>query len=68
LRTLIGIITYYLDKDLINKAILIDIRRAKDSYINKNITEIIILILEKIGIISYFKYFIGDNIGSNNTY
>ena len=64
----IGIIIYYLNKNLINKTILINLYKIKDFYINKNIIKIIILILEKIGIIFYFRYFIGDNISNNNIY
>jgi glucose-6-phosphate 1-dehydrogenase len=61
-------VAYYLDKDLVNKSTLIDIRRVKDTYNSENITNIIIPILEEIGIISRLGYFIGDNAGPNDTY
>ena len=64
----IGIITYYLNKNLINKTTLINLYKIKDLYINKNIIKIIMLILEEIRIIFYLKYFIGDNISFNNIY
>jgi hypothetical protein len=66
--TLVGIVTYYLDKDLVNKSTLIDMRRVKDAYNSENITEIIIPVLEEIGIISRLGYFIEDNAGPNDTY
>ena len=65
---LVGIVTYYLDKDLVNKSTLIGIRRVKGAYSGENIAEVIIPVLEEIGIVSRLGYFIGDNAGPNDTY
>jgi hypothetical protein len=64
--TFIKIIIYYLNKDLINKSILINIYKIKNAYTNENIAEIIILMLVKIEIVSHLRYFIGDNVSFND--
>jgi hypothetical protein len=58
--------TYFLNKGLNNRSLLISIRRVKDSYNKENITEVIIPILIKIRIVSKLRYFITDNASANN--
>jgi hypothetical protein len=41
-------------------------RRVKGVYSGENITEVMIPVLEEIGIVSRLGYFIGDNVGLNN--
>jgi hypothetical protein len=59
------VIAYFLDKNLKNQSILIDIRRIKGSYNSENTAKAIILILIKINIISKLEYFI-TNVTINN--
>jgi hypothetical protein len=61
-------VAYYLDKDLVNKSTLIGMRRVKGAYTSENIAEVMIPVLEEIGIISRLGYFVGDNAGPNDTY
>jgi hypothetical protein len=62
------VIIYYLDKDLINRSYLIDIRRINEAYIGENITKTIISVLIKIRILLKLGYFIANNDGRNNIY
>jgi hypothetical protein len=62
-----GVIIYYLDKDLINRSYLIGIRRINKAYTDENITKAVIPILIKIGILLKLGYFIADNDGRNDT-
>jgi hypothetical protein len=57
---------HFLNKKLNNRSFLIKIRRVRDSYSEKNITEAIIPVLIKIKIINKLKYFITDNASTNN--
>jgi hypothetical protein len=63
-----GVIIYYLDKDLINRSYLIDIRRINEAYINKNIIEAVIPVLIKMDILLKLGYFIANNDGRNDIY
>jgi glucose-6-phosphate 1-dehydrogenase len=63
---IIGIVTHYLNKDLINKNTLISMRRVKGAYNSENITEVMIPVLEKIRIVSRLEYFIENNAGPND--
>jgi hypothetical protein len=62
------IIIYYLDKDLINRSYLIDIRRINEAYTNENIIKTVISVLIKIRILLKLGYFIANNDGRNNIY
>jgi hypothetical protein len=62
------VVIYYLDKDLINRSYLIDIRRINEAYTNENITKAVMPILIKMGILPKLGYFITDNDGRNDTY
>jgi hypothetical protein len=57
------VIIYYLDKDLINRSYLIDIRRINEAYTGENIAKAVMLILIKIEILLKLGYFIADNDG-----
>jgi hypothetical protein len=61
-----GVIIYYLDKDLINRSYLIDIRRINKAYTDENIIEAIMPILIEIKILLKLGYFIADNNGRND--
>jgi hypothetical protein len=63
-----SVIIYYLDKDLINRSYLIDIRRINEAYINENIVKTVIPILIKIGILLKLGYFIINNDSRNDIY
>jgi diadenosine tetraphosphate (Ap4A) HIT family hydrolase len=63
-----GVVIYYLDKDLINRSYLIGIRRINEAYTGENITEAVMPILIKMGILPKLGYFIADNDGRNDTY
>jgi hypothetical protein len=65
---LVGIVAHYLDKDLVNKSTLIGMRRVRGTHSDENIAEIMIPVLEEMGIVSRLGYFIGDNAGSNDIY
>jgi hypothetical protein len=60
------VVTYFLNKDLRNRSLLIRIRRVKGSYSGENITKAIIPIILEIGIISNLRYFITNNAINNN--
>ena len=66
-RGLVGIVAHYLDKDLVNKSTLIGMRRVKGAHSGENIAEVMIPVLEEMGIVSRLGYFIGDNAGPNDT-
>jgi hypothetical protein len=66
--SIIGIIAYYLDKDLVNRSTLIGIRKVKGAHSGENIAEVIIPVLVEIRIVSRLGYFIGDNAGPNDIY
>jgi hypothetical protein len=63
---IITVIVYFLDKNLINRSLLINIRKMKGSHSGKNINEAIILILVKIKIINKLSYFITNNVSTND--
>jgi hypothetical protein len=65
---LVGIVAHYLDKNLVNKATLIGLRRVKGSHTGENIAEVMIPVLKEMGIVSRLGYFIGDNASPNDTY
>jgi hypothetical protein len=65
---LVKIVIYYLDKDLVNRSYLIDIRRIKEAYTNENIIKAVMPILLKIRILLKLGYFIADNDARNDTY
>ena len=50
---LVAIVAYYLDKDLVNKATLIGLRRIKGPHTGENIAETIIPVLEDMKIVKY---------------
>jgi hypothetical protein len=62
-----GVIIYYLDKDLINRSYLIGMRRINGAHTGENITETVIPVLVEIGIMSKLGYFIADNDARNDT-
>jgi len=64
---LVGVVAHYLDKDLVNKSTLIGMRRVKGAHTGENIAEVMIPVLEEMGIVSRLGYFIGDNAGPNDT-
>lgn len=66
LYSLVAIVAYYLDKDLINKATLIGLRRIKGPYTRENIAETIIPVLEDMKIVTHLGYFIADSKSSND--
>ena len=61
---LVGIVAHYLDKDLINKSTLIGMRRIKGAHSGENIAEVMIPVLDEMGIVSRLGYVIGDTAGS----
>jgi hypothetical protein len=63
---IITVVTHFLNKNLTNRSLLIGIRRVKGSYNKENISEAIIPILIKIGVISKLSYFTTDNASTNN--
>jgi ribosome biogenesis protein Nip4 len=63
-----GVVVYYLNKDLINRSYLVDIRRINGVYINKNIAKAVIPILVEIKILLKLGYFIANNDSRNDTY
>jgi hypothetical protein len=63
---IIIIITHFLNKNLINRSLLIDIRRVKGSHNKENISEAIISILIKMKIINKLSYFTTDNVSTND--
>jgi hypothetical protein len=63
---LIIIIVYFLNKNLKNRSLLINMRRIKGSYNNENIAKAIIPILVEIGIVSKFNFFITNNVIIND--
>jgi hypothetical protein len=65
---IIGVVIHYLDKNLINRSYLVGIRCINEAYTGENITEVVIPILVKIGILLKLGYFIADNDARNNTY
>jgi hypothetical protein len=62
------VITYYLDKDLINRSYLIGIRRINEAYTGENIAKAVIPILIKIEILLKLGYFIANNGSRNDIY
>jgi hypothetical protein len=62
------VVIYYLDKDLVNRNYLINIRRISEAYTGENIAKTVIPILLKIGILLKLGYFIADNDGRNYIY
>jgi hypothetical protein len=62
------VITYYLDKDLINRSYLIGIRRINEAYTGENIAKAVIPILIKIEILLKLGYFIANNDSRNDIY
>jgi hypothetical protein len=66
LFSFVGIIAHYLSKDLVNKNILISMRKIKSTHINENIIEVIISMLMEMEIVSRLEYFIADNAPFNN--
>jgi hypothetical protein len=57
---------YFLNKNLTNRSLLIDMRRVKGSYNKENINKAIIPILIEMGIISKLGYFIINNVSTND--
>jgi hypothetical protein len=64
----VGVVIYYLDKNLINQSYLVDIRRINGTYTGKNITKAVIPILIEMGILLKLGYFITNNDARNNVY
>jgi hypothetical protein len=65
---LVGIVAYYLNKELNARSYLIGLRRVRGAYNSKNMAEAIILVLKEMDIINKLRFFIGDNAGNNDTY
>jgi hypothetical protein len=57
---------YFLNKNLKNRSLLINIRRVKGSHSSENIAEAIISILIKMGIVSELSFFITNNVITND--
>jgi hypothetical protein len=62
------VVIYYLDKDLVNRSYLIDIRRINGAYTGENITKAVMPILIKNRILLKLGYFIADNDARNDIY
>lgn len=62
-----GVVFHYLDRDLKVRSLLASIRRIKGTHSSKNMAEAIIPILQEMEVIMRLGFFIGDNIGTNNT-
>ena len=63
---IVGIVTYYLNKDLVVQSTLIGIRRVKGVYSGENIAKAIIPVLVKMGVVLKLRFFIRDNIRNND--
>jgi hypothetical protein len=63
----VGFVAHYLDKDLVNKSTLIGMHRVKGAHTGENIAEVMIPVLEEMGIVSRLGYFIADNASNNDT-
>jgi ribosome biogenesis protein Nip4 len=63
-----GVVIYYLDKDLVNRSYLIGIRRINGAYTGENITKAVMPVLIKNGILLKLGYFIANNDARNDIY
>jgi hypothetical protein len=63
---IVAVIIYFLDKNLINRSLLIGIRKMKSSHNKENINEAIIPIFVKMEVINKLNYFITDNVFTND--
>jgi hypothetical protein len=63
---IIRVVVYYLDKDLVNRSYLINMRRINGAHTGENIAEAVMPILLEMGILSKLGYFIADNDSRND--
>ena len=66
-RAFVGIVAHWLDEDLKKQDTLIGFRRVRGSHSSENIAEAMIPLLQMYELGPKLGYFVGDNIGSNNT-
>jgi hypothetical protein len=66
-RAFVGIVAHWLDEDLKKQDVLIGLRRVRGSHSGENIAEAVIPLLQMYEIGPKLGYFVGDNIGSNDT-
>jgi hypothetical protein len=62
-----GVVFYFLDKDLKVRSLLAGMKRIKGSYTGENIAEVVIPIIEAMISSNQLGFFIGDNAASNDT-
>jgi hypothetical protein len=66
-RAFVGIVAHWLDEDLKKQDTLIGLRRVRGSHTGENIAEAVIPLLQMYDLGPKLGYFVGDNIGSNDT-
>jgi hypothetical protein len=66
-RAFVGIVAHWLDEDLKKQDALIGLRRVRGSHSGENIAEAVIPLLQMYELGPKLGYFVGDNIGSNDT-
>ena len=62
-----GVITYFISYQYSNQSVLLTIKRLTGPHRGKDITKVIILILQEYKVIDRLSVFITDNTESNNT-
>lgn len=63
---IVAVVAHFLDKDLINRSLLIGMRRVRGSHSGENVAEVIIPILIEMGVVSKLGYFTTDNATTND--